>query len=348
MSKRQLAPTRLLLPAAALVAAIAAATGPGAASGSPRPVSFAQNVEFAVGQSPNSVSVGDLNGDGAPDLAVANSNSQSVSVLLGDGAGSFGANTEFATVQPDTVTLGDLNGDGIPDVAIAGDDTAASVLLGDGTGAFGARTDFGANPDEPVSIAAGDLNGDGKLDLVAANLASCRHSVSVLLGDGSGSFATHADYPAGSGAISVAIAELNGDGNRDFVVANANEDAVSVLLGDGTGSFQPRSSFATGVQPWSVAVGDLNSDGHPDLAVANHGAGSVWNTFVGSKGSFTLKLRGVTGPLGSPVHIATADWAVVSGTGAYADLAGGGLLQPAQRSVPRSSRLLSARHTQIN
>jgi len=120
-----------------------------------------------------------LNGDGKPDLAVANFNPTTVSVLPGNGAGGFGATTDFTTgANPQSVALGDLNGDGKPDLAVANYiANTVSVLLGNGAGGFGAKTDF-ATGTSPVSVAIGDVNGDGKPDLAVANQTA---TVSVLL-----------------------------------------------------------------------------------------------------------------------------------------------------------------------
>src|SRR6266571_3307218 len=148
--------------------------GPAIAQG----FSVGVRLDFATGAGPRSVAIGDLNGDGRPDLAVANLNSNTASVLLGNGAGGFGAKTDFATGAGSvSVAIGDLNGDGRPDLAVANASAnTVSVLLGNGAGSFGAKNDFttGANPQ---SVAIGNLNGDGKPDLAVANFNS--NTVSV-------------------------------------------------------------------------------------------------------------------------------------------------------------------------
>ncbi|NCS05072.1 MAG: VCBS repeat-containing protein, partial [Microcystis aeruginosa G13-11] len=134
---------------------------------------------FAAGSSPNSVTVGDFNGDGKLDLAVANRNSNNVSVLLGTGTGSFATATNFSVgSRPYSVTVGDFNGDGKSDLAVANrNSNNVSVLLGTGTGSFGPATNFAAGS-SPNSVTVGDFNGDGKLDLAVANRNS--NNVSVL------------------------------------------------------------------------------------------------------------------------------------------------------------------------
>jgi Ca2+-binding RTX toxin-like protein len=243
-------------------------------------VSFsnAPNSPFKAGSDPFSVAVGDLNGDGLPDLAVANSNSENVSVLLGDGTGRFGTATNFNVGSGSiSVAIGDLNGDGLPDLAVANPiSNDVSVLLGDGTGRFkdAPNSPFNVGSD-PTSVAIGDLNGDGLPDLAVANYSS--NNVSVLLGDGTGRFkdAPNSPFNVGSFPISAAVGDLNGDGLPDLAVANSNSENVSVLLGDGTGSFRDAIYFNVGSVPYSVAMGDLNGDGLPDLAVANYSSNNV-------------------------------------------------------------------------
>jgi len=150
------------------------------------------------GNQPASVAMGDFNGDGKPDLAIANGDG-TVTVLLGNGAGGFAAaaGSPFAAGSgPSSVAVGDFNGDGKPDLAIAdynGDNV--TVLLGDGTGRFTAApsSPFPAGS-QPNSVAVGDFNGDGKLDLAIANYNS--NNVTVLLGDGAGGFTAARAVPS--------------------------------------------------------------------------------------------------------------------------------------------------------
>ena len=132
-------------------------------------VSFSSAANFPAGSLASSVAIGDLNADGYRDLAVANESADSVSVLLGNGTGGFGATTYFRTGEiPVSVAIGDLNADGKPDLVTTFRDhdiyTGMSVLLGTGTGGFGAATDF-ATATGPASVAVGDLNAYGRLDL---------------------------------------------------------------------------------------------------------------------------------------------------------------------------------------
>jgi hypothetical protein len=186
---------------------------------------FAVKQDVQTGSNPRSVSVGDFNRDGKLDLVVANSVSNTVSVLLnttapGSATSTFAPKQDFATgTGPVFVTVADLNRDGKLDIAVANiNSNTVSVLLnatapGAATPSFAAKQDFPTG-DNPLSVAIGDLNGDGKLDLVVANLIA---TVSVLLntttpGANTSSFAVKQDFVTGDGPRSVAIGDLNGDG----------------------------------------------------------------------------------------------------------------------------------------
>lgn len=199
----------------------------------------------------DSVVVGDFNGDGRLDLAVANSGSGDVSILLGRGDGTFQSPVHYAAGQgPDSqVAVGDFNGDGELDLVVSNSGSNnVSVLLGNGDGSFRATTsyDVGRNPS---SVAVADVNGDGKLDLVVSN-QNCSHSggpcaqgtVSVLLGNGDGTFQPHKDFAAGRVPNWVAVGDFNGDGKLDLAVVNGQGNGgpstVSILLGNGDGTFQ--------------------------------------------------------------------------------------------------------------
>jgi hypothetical protein len=251
-------------------------------------MAFSAATNFTVGTSPISVTVGDFNGDGKSDLAVANYNSNNVSVLLGTGTGSFGAATNFTVgTGPISVTVGDFNGDGKSDLAVANRySNNVSVLLGTGTGSFGTATNFSVGIN-PRSVTVGDFNGDGKSDLAVANRNS--NNVSVLLGTGTGSFGPATNFTVGSYPWSVTVGDFNGDGKSDLAVANVNSSTVSVLLGTGTGSFGAATNFTVGSSPYSVAVGDFNGDGKSDLATANFNSNVsvLLGTGTGSFGAAT-------------------------------------------------------------
>ncbi|MHB8853953.1 MAG: T9SS type A sorting domain-containing protein [Ignavibacteriaceae bacterium] len=276
---------------------------------------FTAKTDFTTGANPYSVCIGDLNGDGLPDLAVTNDGGTTVSVFLnttvpGASTPSFTAKTDFTTgTSPYSVCIGDLNGDGMPDLAVANyHSSTVSVFLnttapGASTPSFAAKTDFttGAGP---FSVCIGDLNGDGKPDLVVGNSAST--TVSVLLntttpGASTPSFTAKTDFTTGTNPYSVCIGDLNGDGKPDLAVANNVSNTVSVFLnttapGASTPSFTAKTDFTTGTSPYSVCIGDLNGDGMPDLTVANRGAPPTVSVFLNTTtpGASTLSFAANT------------------------------------------------------
>src|SRR6266436_5402770 len=203
----------ILLPGAAVLPLLLSLAFPSAASA--QTVSFIARRDFTAGYDPISVAVGDFNGDGVPDLVVADRVSNNVSVLLGNGDGTFQTPVAFATgTRPQSVAVGDFNGDGKLDLVVANEGSNnVSVLLGNGDGAFQAAQNFPAGTN-PQSVAVGDFNGDGKLDLAVANEGS--GDVSVLLGNGDGTFQAALAFAAGDIPQSVAVGDFNGDGKLDL------------------------------------------------------------------------------------------------------------------------------------
>jgi len=252
---------------------------------------FAPPVEYPTGPGPIKVVVGDLNGDGNPDLVTSDLGSNSVSVLLGRGDGTFAPNSDYPTGGgPFGLALGDLNRDGSLDVVTADADGHVAVLLGRGDGTLAPRTDYVAafgldniRHARPNSVAVGDFNGDGNPD-VAITAASTDNggcdSVSVLLGRGDGTLAPVTPYEDNryfEGPRKVAVGDFNGDGHPDLAVADGGGAAggASVLPGNGDGTFAPRTEYPTNGASQSVAVGDFNEDGRPDLALAKPGNNAV-------------------------------------------------------------------------
>ena len=197
-----------------------------------KPATFAPQATFAVGSNPNSVSVADVNVDGNTDVVTANSESDNVSVLMGDGRGNFAPQTTFAVDgYPNFVSVADVNGDGNADIVTA-NATSFSLLVGDGRGNFAAQaTPAIAISTNPASVSVADVNGDGNADVVMPNWNSS--NISVLMGDGRGNFAAQITFAVGYSPNSVSVADVNSDGNVDVVTANNNSDNVSVLMGDG-------------------------------------------------------------------------------------------------------------------
>ena len=237
------------------------------------PVSFGAPTNFGVGDRTVSMVVGDFNGDGKQDLAVVNSPTNgpgTVSILLGNGAGSFSTASNFGGVGASllaVLAVGDFNGDGKQDLAVENSSFTVAILLGDGTGSFSGATSFGVGS-FPYGVAVGDFNRDGRQDLAVAN--GHGDSVSILLGDGIGGFSAATNFSVGDLPSRVEVGDFNGDGKQDLAVLNASPPtSVSILLGDGMGGFSPATNLNIGDSLLSMAVGDYNGDGKQDLAVTN-------------------------------------------------------------------------------
>ncbi len=255
--------------------------------------SFEHEVQYATGDYVFSVAMGDLNGNGSPDLATANAGSNTVSVLVNRGDGTFEAKHDYVTGEsPSSVAIGDVNGDAKPDLVTANNRAnTISVLANRGDGSFQANVDYPTG-DSPYSVAVGDLTGDGKPDLATAN--NSVDTVSVLVNRGDGSFQPRRDYASGDGPLDVAIADLNADAKPDLVVANALGNSVSVFLNNGDASFQPKRVYATGKTPQRVAIGDVNADGKPDLATADYYSSELSVFLNKGGGRFGGRLRFTT------------------------------------------------------
>ncbi len=284
-------------------------------------LSFAYNVNFTTGSGPSSVSIGDLDGDGKPDLAVAINNSSKVSVYLNTstpGSISFATNVDFTTGSlPETINIGDLNGDGKPDLVVAntGSNTV-SVLCNTsslGTISFATKIDF-TTGSVPFSASIGDIDGDGKPDLAVNNYSS--NTVSVFRNTstlGAISLSAKVDFTTGIGPGTLRIGDIDGDGKPDLAVPNISSNTLSVLRNtssSGSVSFASKVDFTTGSTPYTVCIGDIDGDGKPDLAVPNSGSNTVSilrNTSTSGSVSFASKADFTTGTYPYSVCIGDID-----------------------------------------
>ena len=234
---------------------------------------FLQAPGYHGGPEPAALASADFNGDGNPDLAVADASAGTVSILLGDGLGAFhNAGSYAAGRNPVCIAVADFNGDGKLDLAV-GDHPdyqtslgAVSILLGIGDGSFQAPASY------PIAggadgIAIGKFNGEATPDLVTADGDS--HSVSLLLGNGNGTFGPATNFSAGPVPVSVAVADFNGDGNADVAAVNGiGQGAIAILLGNGDGTLSPPVDSPQVFLPIALVAADFNGDGVEDLAVA--------------------------------------------------------------------------------
>jgi hypothetical protein len=296
-------------------------TTPGAST-----VSFTAQQAFGTGSGPRDVAVADFNGDGKPDLVVANAAGNSVSVLLnttspGASTPSFATQQPFATGNgPRSVAVADINGDGRPDIAVANYfSNTASVLLnttapGAGVPSFAAQQTF-ATGSHPVSLAVGDFNGDGRPDLAAVNLSYTTQGLSVLLnttpvGASVPSFASQLTFQGFLSPRSMTVGDFNGDGKPDVAVTSGAiagaSNAVSVCL-----NTQPAPISVIG----SPATGTIQDDDAPasiTIAAGNNQSATVNTAFATN---LAVDIRNAAGNLVRGVNVTfTAPTSGASGT----------------------------------
>jgi hypothetical protein len=322
---------------------------------------FQAAATYAVGAStgPVALDVADLNGDGKVDLAVADGGANTVTLMLGDGNGGFTAAAQTVAVNPDNkptaVAIADFNGDGLPDIAtVSGGFGHLNVNLNTGGGMFGPTANF-ATGFCANGLTVGDFNHDGKADVAVACVFPSDDGVSVLMGNGDGTFQPFAKYNAGNQTPGYIITgDLNGDGNADLITANFSStiqfanNSISILPGHADGTFGTARVYYGGAGPLGVAVGDFNGDGHQDVVTADGGGANGTVSLLAGRGDGTLKAsEGLAvsqpGPI-APIDAdgdGKVDLAVVTSAGLYQGVAifqnlGGGQFAP-QAQTPAVS-----------
>jgi hypothetical protein len=236
---------------------------------------------YKVGKNPTTITPLDINQDGVTDLMTTNVSSNTLSILIGNGDGTFHDQVQLHVCQePRSLATGAFNADPYPDIvlACAGGDQIA-VFFGRADGKFEEGPQYPVHR-TPVSIASDDLNGDQMVDLV---VALRNDKIKVFLGQGNGEFRHGAQYEYGDTPTSVALSDLNGDGKTDLVVTNGGpmSNAVSIWIGKGDGTFQSPIDYRSGRRPLGVSFADFNNDRIRDLLVIN-GERDSFSTFLGN------------------------------------------------------------------
>jgi hypothetical protein len=278
-----------------------------------------------TGQNVNNAAVADFDGDGKPDLALSLPDANQVQVLLGHGDGTFTPMPQISVNGVFVVATGDLNGDGKADlVTVNVGPGTLSILFGNGDGTFTAAAPItlpGTGPGGEAlaaeSVVSGDFNRDGIPDLAVANGPRFSQGapgwVTILLGNGDGTFTAKAESPAAGGQpLFIVAADLNNDGIPDLVVSDMNSGYpelgnLTVLIGKGDGTFTPTAvSPQTGSIPYSVAVADFNGDGKPDLVTADAGSNTLTVLTGNGDGTFAAPLSPAAGT--NPIFAAVGDF----------------------------------------
>ncbi len=243
---------------------------------------------ITVGQQPSAIIAGDFNADGFQDFLTTNFTDNTFSMFLGNGDGTFkqAAGSPFplpsTATGPITMTATDFNSDGILDLAIVNRTTNnVVILLGNSSGTFSLATGSPfAVGNFPVAIASGDVNNDSHPDIAVLNQND--NSVSVLLGNGDGTFvaATNSPLTTGQTPSAISIADFNADGNQDIAVTDPATDSVSVFLGLEGGLFAPPFELPVGTNPSSILAAGLSGASLPDVAITDNPSGATGQVTV--------------------------------------------------------------------
>lgn len=265
---------------------------------------FGQVRSFPVGNAPSAIVILNLDSDGLPDIAVANSFDGTLSILLGMGGGDFAPQLTFTmspTSRPTAMASGNWDGLGSEDLAVVDEEGSLSLFRNFSSGSFASHEESLRVPDRSYSLGMGDFDSTGSLDLIASSQTA--DGAALLLGHGDGTFDETPVFATGNSPSSLAVGDLDADGNIDLAAAAGG--GVSVLLGDGQGNLSPsvRTPIAEGAEVLSLQ--DFNSDGNLDVvAAAVFGDASV----LLGRGDGTFVPASTFATYGEVTSIATADF----------------------------------------
>jgi len=284
------------------MARLSSISGGGSQSPPPPAVQLAPAVSYPTGANAHGVVTADINGDGKPDLIVANSGSNTISVLMGNGNGTFSSPLNYAVGKaPKAVAAADLNGDGAIDLVTANQDSGTiSVLLNRGDGTFAPAVSYTATAGAH-DVALDDVNGDGVPDIAEVGWGA--NVVRVLINNGDGTFSSGINYNVGKSPHSVAFFDPNGSRLPSLAVADHDSNNVAVLLNNGDGTFKAPVYYAVGSKPHMIRAADLNGDGNLDLVTANEGSNTVSILLGNGDGTFAKAVSYGTGPVPKGVAI---------------------------------------------
>lgn len=273
---------------------------------------------YTAGNGPMGLAAGDIDNDGDFDLVIAHYNDNSIGTLLNDGNGTFSSLTSFVTGgnAPNQLVLGDFDDDEDLDIAVtnfgtSSDGTTVTIILGEGDGTFTTNLTFNATGTGPNHITTGDFDEDGDLDLAVTNRGSNGDgtTVSILLGDGDGTFTAGTAITTNAGPHGIVAGDFNGDDNLDLAVANTGIDNgtnISIFTGNGDGTFDAKVDYTTTQGPFDLIAFDADGDGDLDVAVATFN-GDITIFANNGSGIFTSG-ENISASGGNDFYISTGDF----------------------------------------
>jgi hypothetical protein len=263
-----------------------------------------------------SIAVHDFNNDHKLDIAVANSGTNNISILLGKGGGTFSSQVTYSTgtnSQPSSVAVGDFNNDHQLDIVIANFGAHnIGILFGNGDGTFTNQTTVSTRPSRPLWVTVGDFNNDSRLDIVIVNYGT--NSIGVTFGYGDGNFTSQRILSTAYDSLpfSAFVGDFNNDNKLDIAVTNYGTHNIAIFLGDGNGTFSTPRTSSTGIgsQPYAIAIAYINNNTKLDIVVANYGTDNVCVLFGYGNGKFVIQDTYPTGDNSRPISVVNGNFAI--------------------------------------